>query len=246
MKVLLVLMALILLSGKTSAGTEDSVYVVISGDTVHIWNTAAYENCGCMFRMDIALSSDTIYVTEVDTSSNWAYCTCYFDLSTSVTGLQNGTYYVEVFRYMPLNYPDTVFYIGSTSFTYGGSMLAFGSNAYQSECYYITEITEGEEYPEEFILQQNYPNPFNSRTTIRYQVPVQTVVTLNIYDSFGRLVNSLVSEVKESGVYIAIWNGRNSENVKVASGFYICRIEVIPIGGQRSKCVAVKKMILLK
>jgi hypothetical protein len=239
MKVLLVLMALILLSGKTSAGTEDSVFVVISGDTVHIWNTAAYENCGCLFRMDVALSNDTIYVTEVDTSSNWAFCICYFDLCTSVTGLQNGTYYVEVFRYMPLGYPDTLFYIGSTSFTYGGSMLAFGSNAYQSECYYITEATEGEESPEEFILQQNYPNPFNPVTTIEYNIPdvgtsFMKFVVLKVYNSLGEEVTTLVNEKQPPGNHSVKFNAD-----KLPSGVYLYRLVT-------ESFIATRKMVLLR
>ena len=93
--------------------------------------------------------------------------------------------------------------------------------------------------PTKFALSQNYPNPFNPSTAIKYDVPVQSLVTLNIYDALGRLVRSLVSEVKDAGRYTISWNGRNNYNEPVASGFYIYRIKA----GNFS---AVKKMLMLK
>ena len=77
---------------------QDSIFVIISGDTVHIWNTGAFENCASLFRMDVVISNDTIYVTEVDTTEEYVYCLCYFDLCASVTGLQSCYYVVQVYR----------------------------------------------------------------------------------------------------------------------------------------------------
>jgi hypothetical protein len=128
--------------------------VIISGDTVYIRNTGAYENCACLFRMDVSIYGDTIYITEVDTATIWANCLCYFDLCASVTGLQSGSYFVEVYRKFLFD-PDTVYYIGSTSFTYTGSVLVFISHSYQSDCYNITEVNDSEIYPIEFKLEQN-------------------------------------------------------------------------------------------
>ncbi len=93
--------------------------------------------------------------------------------------------------------------------------------------------------PADFALSQNYPNPFNPTTEIKFDVPVQSQVSLNIYDALGRLVRSLVSEVKEPGRYSISWNGRNNYNQQVSSGFYIYRIEA----GNFS---AVRKMLMLK
>jgi hypothetical protein len=201
------------------AQQEDSLFVIISDDTVHIWNTAAYENCGCLFRMDAVVSNDTIFVTETDTASDWAYCMCYFDMCASITGLQSGIYFVEVFRYMPLFYPDTTFYIGYTSFTFGGSALGFSSQSFQSECYDITEINGGEKYPKEYTLGQNYPNPFNPSTTIRYQIPDRSFVTLKIYDLLGREVAALVNEEKPAGTYELTWNAEG-----LPSGVYFYQL----------------------
>jgi hypothetical protein len=60
----------------------------------------------------------------------------------------------------------------------------------------------------EFGLKQNYPNPFNKLTAISYQIPnsypassISHHVSLNIYDISGRLVETLVDEKQEPGVY---------------------------------------------
>ena len=214
--------------------SKDSVFAIISSDTIRIWNTGAYENCGCLFRMDVSISYDTIYVTEVDTASNWANCTCTFDLSETITGLQGGTYLVKVYRKMPLFYPDTVFYIGSTSFIYGGSTLTFFSQSYQSECYNITEVTGYEEYPKEFTLEQNYPNPFNPSTVISFQLPVSSQVTLKVYDTLGREVAVLINGAKSSGEYKVEFNANS-----LSSGIYFYRL-------QTERNSSTKKLILMK
>ena len=219
---------------------QDSIFVIISGDTVHIWNTGAYENCGCLFRMDVSISNDTIYVTEVDTASDWAYCLCNFDLCVSVTGLQSGNYFVEVFRKMPLVNPDTLFYIGSTSFTYGGSPLAFESGSYQSDCYNITQVQEDAVQPKEFNLDQNYPNPFNPITTIKYQISELSFVTLKVYDVLGSELETLVNEELPAGKYNVEFR---TANLELSSGIYFYQLSAT---GGAGNFVKTKKMLMLK
>lgn len=221
MKALFISMAVIFFLNILYAEPKDSIFVVISADTVYIWNTGAYENCGCLIRMDVSLSNDTIYVTEVDTSSDWALCYCNFDLCTSITGLQSGDYIVMVYRKMSLFYPDTLFYIGSTQFTYGGSTLMFISQSYQSDCYNITEVKESEKYREEFKLEQNYPNPFNPNTKISWQSSISGWQTIKVYDVLGREVETLVNEEKVAGTYDLTWNVAN-----LPGGVYFYRLQV--------------------
>ena len=75
--------------------------------------------------------------------------------------------------------------------------------------------------PEDYILSQNYPNPFNPSTQIEYSVPESGYVTVAIYDVAGRLVQTLVDGVVESGYHSIVWDGRDSAGHTVSAGLYI-------------------------
>ncbi|MFA5831869.1 MAG: SBBP repeat-containing protein [Bacteroidota bacterium] len=88
--------------------------------------------------------------------------------------------------------------------------------------------------PSKFTLQQNYPNPFNPSTVISYQLPVNSKVTLEIYDVLGREVATLVNEEQSAGWKEVRWNAS-----KVSSGIYFYKI-------QAGNYVEVKKMLVVK
>lgn len=76
------------------------------------------------------------------------------------------------------------------------------------------------------FLGQNHPNPFNPSTTIEFSVPAQARATLKIYDVAGRLVRTLVDEVKAPGRrYSVVWDGRDRSGREVSSGLYFYRLE---------------------
>lgn len=60
--------------------------------------------------------------------------------------------------------------------------------------------------PESFALFQNQPNPGNPITTIHYQLPEASKVTLKIYDLLGKEVRTLVNDHRQAGVYSIVWN----------------------------------------
>ena len=101
--------------------------------------------------------------------------------------------------------------------------------------------TAGSVLPKAFSLSQNMPNPFNPSTTINYSVAEgQNVhVKLKVYNLRGKLVNTLVNEVKEPGVYNIYWNGMDESGQHVSSGVYFYRIRA----GNFSQT---RKMVLLK
>lgn len=93
--------------------------------------------------------------------------------------------------------------------------------------------------PGEFILEQNYPNPFNPETIIKYCLPEESLVTLNIFSVYGQLVKTLLSEVQLPGFYHIIWDGTNENGVIVSSGIYIYSI-------QTNNFSSYKKMLFIK
>ena len=90
-----------------------------------------------------------------------------------------------------------------------------------------------------FSLSQNYPNPFNPETTIRYAVPAETQITVAIYNTMGQRVRTLVQREQAAGYHRVVWDGRDDTGHAVASGLYLCRMEV----GEYS---AVRKLMLMR
>ncbi|NOR75226.1 MAG: T9SS type A sorting domain-containing protein [Draconibacterium sp.] len=77
------------------------------------------------------------------------------------------------------------------------------------------------EIPKAYKLLPNYPNPFNPTTTIQYNVPQESKVTLQVFNVMGVLVNTLVDDVQSAGQNSVMWNGRNNSGQKVSSGVYL-------------------------
>lgn len=76
--------------------------------------------------------------------------------------------------------------------------------------------------PREVELYQNYPNPFNPSSVIRYGVPEQSLVQLEVFDVLGRKVMTLIDgEMKQPGRYNISFNARD-----LASGMYIYRLVI--------------------
>lgn len=93
--------------------------------------------------------------------------------------------------------------------------------------------------PVEYILEQNYPNPFNPVTTIRYSITTPAKVTLQIYNTLGKEIKSLVNKEQSAGTYEVIWDGKDKNDKVVSSGIYFYRINA-------GKFLETKKMILLR
>lgn len=99
----------------------------------------------------------------------------------------------------------------------------------------ITGITEKvSDRPEFFKLISIYPNPFNPITTVKYQVPKLSYVTIEIYDVLGNEIASLVKEEKNAGTYEVTWSAGN-----FPSGIYFCKLK-------SGEFVEIKKVVLLK
>lgn len=89
------------------------------------------------------------------------------------------------------------------------------------------------EQPLKFALYQNYPNPFNPKTTIHYDVPKESHVTLKVYNMLGQEVAALVNDVKMAGRHRVEFDVNN-----LASGIYYYRLT-------SGLIIDVKKMIIL-
>jgi hypothetical protein len=100
---------------------------------------------------------------------------------------------------------------------------------------YITTVdNSGGGIPSSYNLFQNYPNPFNPSTTISYQLPANSFVSLKIFDVLGREIKTLVQEQQNAGNHSVRFNGTN-----IPSGVYFYRL-------QAGTYSAAKKLLLVK
>lgn len=83
-------------------------------------------------------------------------------------------------------------------------------------------------------LEKNYPNPFNSSTNLRFSLPQASLVQLNIYNTIGQKVETLVNQRMNAGSHSVSFNAEG-----LPSGVYIYRLKA---GEDRES----RKMLLVK
>jgi len=105
------------------------------------------------------------------------------------------------------------------------------------------ERSNDTDLPKSYDLSQNYPNPFNMKTIIKYDIPRESEVTLDIYNIMGQSVVTLVSEKKTAGRYQAYWDGTNDQGTELSSGIYLCRLVAKSEAGT---FVKIKRLVMLK
>ncbi|MCF8414480.1 MAG: T9SS type A sorting domain-containing protein [Melioribacteraceae bacterium] len=99
----------------------------------------------------------------------------------------------------------------------------------------VNDELDNSQIPTRIELQQNYPNPFNPTTTITYNIPEASNVSIKVYDVLGKLVANLVdNQMIDAGVHQVNWNAKS-----LSSGIYFYELRV-------ENVVQTKKMMLLK
>lgn len=88
--------------------------------------------------------------------------------------------------------------------------------------------------PTEFALDQNYPNPFNPATSIDFALPQEARVTIEIFNTIGEKVATLVDETRQAGYYREKFDAST-----FASGLYFYRMTA-------KNASFLKKMVLIK
>ena len=87
----------------------------------------------------------------------------------------------------------------------------------------VTNLAENPDnnLPENFLVFQNYPNPFNPSTTIKFQLTQFSKVKINIYNSVGQFIESLLDNPKPAGTYTLQWIPPKN----LASGVYFYQVQ---------------------
>lgn len=95
--------------------------------------------------------------------------------------------------------------------------------------------------PNAYALNGNFPNPFNPSTTIRYALPQDSRVRLQIVNTLGQVVQTLVDGVEAAGYRQVEWNASN-----FASGMYFARLETTGAAKHSTSFTGVIKILLIK
>ncbi len=103
----------------------------------------------------------------------------------------------------------------------------------------VTGVEEVTNLPERFELAQNFPNPFNPATKIKFSLPVNSNVRINVFDVLGQEVLQLVDRDFKAGVHNIDFNA-----VNLSSGVYFYSIRIK--GENQRQFFDTKKMILVK
>ena len=93
--------------------------------------------------------------------------------------------------------------------------------------------------PRQFVLENNYPNPFNPETKIGYYLPHTSKVTIEVYNTMGQKVRTLVNRTLPQGHHNVTWDGTDDSGQLVSSGIYFYSLKA---GDVR----ITKRMTLLK
>jgi hypothetical protein len=93
--------------------------------------------------------------------------------------------------------------------------------------------------PRALRLHQNTPNPFNPSTSIAFDLPHPTFVTLRIYDTAGRHVRTLVDGRMEPDSHSVLWDGVDDGGTPLGSGVYFYRL----VAGDR---MLTRKLVMLR
>jgi len=120
-------------------------------------------------------------------------------------------------------------------FPQGGYDVSFGAQTVEIG----TLVDDSSPQPREFTVGQSYPNPFSPATTIRFGLPADGVVTIQVFDVAGRMVRTLLDERKPAGFHTVAWYGRDDSGERVAPGVYLYR-------AQFNDKALIRKMILIQ
>ena len=99
--------------------------------------------------------------------------------------------------------------------------------------------TESEIIPTEYALHDNFPNPFNPTTTLRFDLPEVSDITLTIYNMLGQKVKTFNYQNTSAGYHSVTWGATNDYGDPVGAGVYLYQL-------QTKDFVKTRKMVLLK
>lgn len=93
--------------------------------------------------------------------------------------------------------------------------------------------------PTEYALSQAFPNPFNASAIIPFSLPETSDVRIEVYNSLGQRIATLVNRSMRAGHHEITWHGIDNHGSSVSSGIYFVKM----VAGKYS---GIQKIVMMK
>jgi outer membrane protein assembly factor BamB len=191
--------------------------VVYDGYTGAIlWQAAGYDNYNDPLCYPPVIASGHVFVSDSRAVYAFNIETHAMDWKTTPGGV--------------VSIAGDMMYVGTSN----GAVYACGSASTAVE-----DGRSGEGLPLTYELKQSYPNPFNATTVIGFDLPRNSHVRIDLYNTLGQRVKTLIDAKLPAGSQAVEWDGTDAHKMPVASGTYLCRFTTEDV-------VQTKKVTLLK
>lgn len=189
---------------------NDYLYIELQGTD---WNNHFYDPAVVIIKTKEAPLGIAVGLIETDTASG-----IYRGTAMLTDTLTN-----DEWNYIAIGLGDTIIISANVDSIKCDTVIAWGPG-----------IEENSKVKTQNAKLEISQNPFIKSTILRYQIPMETTVSLKIYDLSGKLVKTLVNEQKQPGGHSV-----NFDVKGLPSGVYFARFSA-------NNLVVTRKIILVK
>ena len=189
--------------------------------------------------IDDSPGSSLIHAISLSDSSVSTLASTNLDRPDGIVRDKDGYYYIGGY-YLPGLYrmepdfslPPELFFPGVKMIypTYDASDHSLLVTHYQANTWERVPLSttgmDSKKRHKEFIMHQIAPNPFNTSAKVKFELHKRANTRLDVYDTVGVLVRTLVNEEKTSGTYAREWDGTDNSGNRVTPGAYYFKMTV--------------------
>ena len=213
---------------------EDFEWVSSASDTINITKT----NLTDTYTLEWGANTNGQTVNYLVSSKVGVYpAEEMYDTTVTALSITYQEILEKVFEGSPANGATVKFQVIAKNGAYSKDVTGDDRVLFVNRYEYLS--TEGEGVPIEFALHENYPNPFNPTTTLRFDLPEVSNLTLTIYNMLGQKVRTFDYQNTSAGYHSVTWDAANDLGQQVGAGVYLYQL-------QTKDFVKTRKMVLLK
>ena len=215
---------------------ESFVWIGEALDTLNITKTGLDDNYILQWSVSTNLDEDPIHYLVYAKVGVYPSEEIY-DTTVTTLPISNREFINNVFEHTPGNGVTVRFSVSATDGIDTIKISGDDRVVYVNRYEFLSTETNG--MPTEFALHENYPNPFNPTTTLRFDLPEVSSITLTIYNMLGQSVRTFNMNDTPAGFHSIKWDATNDYGDPVGAGVYLYQLRA-------NDFVKTKKMVLLK